>query len=79
MTKTISVSVLKHGDLVLVRPRASVPADGNVVDGFSNVKESTITGESKPVHKLSNMKKNYTLPVKANMGQTPYKIRCLST
>ena len=51
MTETVSVSALKHGDLVLVRPGASVPADGEVIDGHSDVNESMITGESKPVHK----------------------------
>jgi Cu2+-exporting ATPase len=56
MTETVSVSALKHGDLVLVRPGASIPADGDVVDGHSNVNESMVTGESKPVHKMNGMK-----------------------
>jgi Cu2+-exporting ATPase len=56
MTETVAVSALKHGDLVLVRPGASVPADGEVVDGHSNVNESMITGESKPVHKMAGAK-----------------------
>ena len=55
-TETVPVSALKHGDLVLVRPGASIPADGEVVDGHSNVSEAMITGESKPVHKMSGMK-----------------------
>ncbi|HRQ22177.1 MAG TPA: HAD-IC family P-type ATPase, partial [Anaerolineales bacterium] len=50
-TATVSVSDLKHGDLILVRPGTSVPADGEVVGGFSDVSEAMITGESKPVHK----------------------------
>ncbi len=50
-TETVSVSDLKHGDLILVRPGTSVPADGEVVGGFSDVSEAMITGESKPVHK----------------------------
>ncbi len=56
MTETVSVSALKHSDLLLVRPGASVPADGEVVDGHSDVNESMITGESKPVHKMAGMK-----------------------
>jgi len=56
MTETVSVSALKHGDLVLVRPGASVPADGEVTDGHSDVNESMITGESKPVHKMDGAK-----------------------
>lgn len=49
--ETVSVTDLKHGDLILVRPGTSVPADGEVVDGFSDVSEAMITGESKPIHK----------------------------
>jgi P-type Cu2+ transporter len=56
MTETVSVSELKHGDLVLVRPGASIPADGEVVDGHSNVNEAMVTGESKPVHKMNGVK-----------------------
>jgi len=50
-TETVSVTDLKHGDLILVRSGTSVPADGEVVGGFSDVSEAMITGESKPVHK----------------------------
>jgi len=53
MTETVPVSALKRGDLILVRPGASVPADGEVVDGHSNVNEAMITGESAPVHKMA--------------------------
>jgi Cu2+-exporting ATPase len=56
MTETVPVASLKHGDLLLVRPGASVPADGEVTDGHSDVNESMITGESKPVHKMNGMK-----------------------
>ena len=50
-TEEVPVSDLSEGDLVLVRPGASVPADGVVQEGDSNVNESMITGESKPVSK----------------------------
>lgn len=50
-TETIPVSQLKVGDKVLIRPGASIPADGQVVEGDSSVNESMLTGESKPVHK----------------------------
>ncbi|MFZ5883047.1 MAG: copper-translocating P-type ATPase [Chloroflexota bacterium] len=56
MTETVPVSALKRGDLVLVRPGASIPADGEVVDGHSNVNEAMVTGESKPVHKMAGAK-----------------------
>jgi P-type Cu2+ transporter len=55
-TETVPASALTHGDLVLVRPGASIPADGEVVEGHSNVNESMITGESAPVHKMSPLK-----------------------
>jgi Cu2+-exporting ATPase len=48
---TVAVADLRPGDLVLVRPGAAVPADGTVRDGTSDVNESMITGESRPVRK----------------------------
>lgn len=50
-TETVPVSQLSKGDLVLVRPGGSVPADGEVQEGESDVNEAMITGESKPVKK----------------------------
>ncbi|MDE3228889.1 MAG: heavy metal translocating P-type ATPase, partial [Chloroflexota bacterium] len=47
----VPVGDLLDGDLVLVRPGASVPADGAVREGESQVNEAMITGESRPVHK----------------------------
>ncbi|WP_394355000.1 copper-translocating P-type ATPase [Halorarum halophilum] len=47
----VPVTELSEGDLVLVRPGASVPADGVVAEGDSDVNESMITGESRPVSK----------------------------
>lgn len=50
----VNVNALRVGDRVLVRPGASIPADGRVVDGTSSVNESMITGESKPVRKQTS-------------------------
>ena len=50
-TEEVPISALHEGDLVLVRPGASIPADGVVRDGKSDVNESMITGESMPVSK----------------------------
>ena len=49
--ETVEVSRLEKGDLVLIRPGASTPADGEVIKGQSTMNESMITGESKPVPK----------------------------
>jgi Cd2+/Zn2+-exporting ATPase len=47
----VPVEDLRVGDLVLVRPAAQIPADGQVVKGDSAVDEASITGESMPVEK----------------------------
>jgi Cu2+-exporting ATPase len=47
----VPVSDLRERDLVLVRPGGSVPADGVVREGSSDVNKSLITGESRPVRK----------------------------
>lgn len=40
---------LQVGDVVIVRPGGSVPADGTIVGGHADMDESMITGESRPV------------------------------
>src|SRR5690606_30391795 len=52
----VAISALAEGDLVLVRPGASIPADGVVREGKSDVNESMITGESVPVEKIEGAK-----------------------
>ena len=42
---------LAVGDVVVVRPGASVPADGRIVDGSASMDESMVTGESKTVRR----------------------------
>jgi Cu2+-exporting ATPase len=49
--RTVPLSELRAGDVVLVRPGERVPADGEVVEGTADIDESLITGESKPVGK----------------------------
>nr|WP_231872693.1 heavy metal translocating P-type ATPase [Microbacterium oleivorans] len=46
---TVAPGELRVGDVVVVRPGGSVPADGRVVDGRAEMDESMITGESRPV------------------------------
>jgi len=50
-TQSVSLSELRVGDIVLVRPGGRVPADGTVAEGAADVDESMITGESKSVPK----------------------------
>lgn len=50
-TEQVPVSELNPNDVVLVRPGASVPADGEVIEGESALNESMITGESERVGK----------------------------
>jgi Cu2+-exporting ATPase len=47
----VSVAALQEDDVVLVRPGASIAADGVVRAGASEVNESMVTGESRPVPK----------------------------
>lgn len=50
--ETVPIADLRAGDLVLVRPGASVPTDGLVREGRSAVDEAMITGESRAVDKV---------------------------
>ena len=50
-TEVVPSGRLRAGDLVLVRPGARIPADGEDVEGTSDVDESMLTGESRPVKK----------------------------
>ncbi|MGH2746051.1 MAG: heavy metal translocating P-type ATPase [Thermoleophilaceae bacterium] len=63
---------VRVGDLLLIRPGSKVPVDAEVVEGESEVDESTVTGESLPVHKQpgdalvgATINKNGTLRARA--------------
>ena len=47
----VAPAQLQVGDVVIVRPGASVPADGRVIDGTAEVDESMVTGESRTVRR----------------------------
>lgn len=51
-SRRVAVAELNPGDVVMVRPGETFPADGAVVDGESAADESLLTGESRPVAKL---------------------------
>ncbi|MCE5208204.1 MAG: heavy metal translocating P-type ATPase [Chloroflexi bacterium] len=54
--ETVAVISLQKNDLLLVRPGSSIPADGQVEEGESDVNEAMITGESRPVKKTPGTK-----------------------
>ncbi len=47
----LPVDEVRVDDLILVRPGQSIPVDGVLVEGYSAVDESALTGESVPVEK----------------------------
>ncbi|MDB4883731.1 MAG: copper-translocating P-type ATPase [Gemmatimonadetes bacterium] len=55
-TEDVPIESIRDRDVLLVRPGASIPADGVVRQGASAVNESMITGESAPVEKSEGAK-----------------------
>jgi len=51
--ETVAPSALRVGDVVVVRPGARVPADGEIVEGSASFDESMITGESRTVRRAT--------------------------
>ena len=49
--KEIPIEEVLPGDIILVKPGAKIPVDGEVLDGQTAVDESMLTGESMPVDK----------------------------
>jgi len=50
-TETIALDQLRVGDVSIVRPGGKVAADGEIIEGESEIDEALATGESKPVPK----------------------------
>ncbi|MCL5070193.1 MAG: heavy metal translocating P-type ATPase [Actinobacteria bacterium] len=50
----IPAEEVQIGDLLLMRPGEAIPVDGIVMDGYSSVDQSMITGESIPVEKKTD-------------------------
>lgn len=59
ITEIIIDEVVKD-DIVILQSGDKVPADGVIIDGYVNVDESSINGESKEVHKEKALKNNVT-------------------
>ena len=49
--REIDIADVEVGDTIIVRPGEKFPVDGEVIQGFSSVDESMLTGESMPVDK----------------------------
>jgi P-type Cu+ transporter len=47
----VPVAELQVGDVMVIRPGAKVPTDGEIIEGISHLDESIATGESIPVEK----------------------------
>ncbi|MCE5329131.1 copper-translocating P-type ATPase [bacterium] len=47
----INIDDVKVGDIVIVKPGEKIPVDGIVIEGYSDINESMVTGESLPVEK----------------------------
>lgn len=52
--QTIATEKVVEGDIVVVKPGEKIPVDGVILDGYSTVDESMLTGESIPVNKKVN-------------------------
>jgi Cu2+-exporting ATPase len=50
-SETVAPAELQVGDVVIVRPGGSVPADGRITQGTAEIDESMVTGESRPVRR----------------------------
>ncbi len=52
MDVTVPIAEVQTGDIFVVRPGESIPADGVLLEGGGAVDESSLTGESVPVDKV---------------------------
>lgn len=67
----VDIDDVKVGDEILVRPKEQVPVDGVVIDGQSEIDESSLTGESVPV----NVSKGSHVMSGSINGENPFQIK----
>lgn len=48
----LPIDQVELGDILVIKPGAKIPVDGEIIEGNSSVDESMITGESVPVDKV---------------------------
>ena len=68
--KDVDIDDVNVGDTLLIRPKEQVPVDGKVIEGESNVDESSLTGESVPVDVTVG---SHVMSGSIN-GETPFKM-----
>lgn len=49
--KEIPIDEVEIGDILVVKPGGKIPVDGSVIEGYTAIDESMLTGESMPVDK----------------------------
>ena len=49
--KEVAIDEVEINDIIIVKPGTKIPVDGVIVEGYSSVDESMLTGESMPVDK----------------------------
>ncbi|WP_125590813.1 heavy metal translocating P-type ATPase [Companilactobacillus jidongensis] len=67
----VDIDDVNVGDILLIRPKEQVPVDGLVIEGESEVDESSLTGESVPV----NISKDSHVMSGSINGETSFKMK----
>ncbi|APX72419.1 heavy metal translocating P-type ATPase [Companilactobacillus allii] len=71
VVKDRDIDDVKVGDILLIRPKEQVPVDGIVIEGESNVDESSLTGESVPI----NISKDSHVMSGSINSEVPFKMK----
>jgi len=49
----IPLNAIKNGDIIIVRTGDVIPVDGVVIEGMASIDQHALTGESRPIEKIS--------------------------